>query len=224
MANLPRTLARVIQGGRQITVVPKAGNPRTTNQMRLLFSPRLLSKITVAAGLLASGLLTGCTEMLVVDPGPVTARVRFRLDQPGDVVVWEAVPADCYVPTDATAGRIVNLSYNTVAIRWIVESRLHRLGMPGAEKYSSISYSERNVRAAKPIALRFMMIGGGNGGHPTGYGQWSVEFEPGKDYEVVVVNDGDRLRDVRVSRIVQGGTEARTVPVVGVARTSFCSG
>lgn len=177
-----------------------------------------------AAVCLLTLLMAGCTEMLMVDPGPVTARVRFRLNEPGYVVVREARPTDCYFPTDATAGRIVNLSYNTVAIRWVVESRLNRLGMPGAENYSSISYSETNVRAGQLIALRLMMIGGGNGGHPTGYGQWALELEPGKDYEVLVVNAGDRLRDITVSEIIKDEAGTRMVPVRDVLRTSACTG
>lgn len=177
--------------------------------------------VRMAVSLLMSTLLAGCADMVsTADPGPDAARVRFRLAEPGDVSVREAVPTPCFFGTDPTLGRVVQVSYNTRAIRWIVESGLSRLGMPGAERYPSISYSEARVRAGVPIALRFMMMEGvGALDMVPRYVQWSMILEPGKDYEILV---GKALRSIAISQIVSDADGNRLVPVANVMRTPYC--
>ncbi|CAG9184073.1 hypothetical protein CURE108131_18800 [Cupriavidus respiraculi] len=183
---------------------------------------RVFPPMRIGAALLMSGvLLAGCAEMIgTVDPGQSGARVRFRLAEPGDVIVSEATPAPCFYTTDATVGRVVQVSYNTRAIQWIVESRLSRLGMPGGDQYPSISYAEARVRAGVPIALRFMLMEGqGTMSAFPRYAQWNMTLAPGEDYEILV---GNGLGSIAVSRIVNGEYGHRLVPDGDAMRTPYC--
>ncbi|MEN7530244.1 hypothetical protein [Cupriavidus sp. 2SB] len=170
-----------------------------------------------------SALLAGCADIIEAttkaDPGGDAARVRFRLAEPGLVYIREAFATPCFYSTDATTGRIADLSYNTQAIRWIVEQRLDRIGMPGGEAYSSISYTEARVRAGKPVAIRLMEIVG-NGNIPR-YAQWTLTLEPGKDYEMLLSKG---LGSVSMSQIVSGEGKSQLVPLDNAVRTPYCQG
>jgi len=185
---------------------------------------RKLVLLATAASITMATVLAGCAEIVEMttraDPGADAARVRFRLEAPGDVFIREASPTQCFYSTDATNGRIADLSYNTQAIRWIVESRLDRIGMPGGEQHSSISYTEAWVRAGTPVALRFIELKGGINSIPR-YAQWVLTLEPGKDYEVLL---GNGLGSVAVSEIVTNAGSSQLVPANIAVRTPYCTG
>jgi len=189
-----------------------------------ILHPRQFRILATAALVTMAMLLTGCATIIEMttnaDPGPDAARVRFRLEAPGDVFIREAFATQCFYSTDATNGRIADLSYNTQAIRWVVESRLDRIGMPGGEHYSSISYTEARVRAGTPVALRFTELKGGIDSIPR-YAQWVVTLEPGKDYEVLL---GNALGSVAVSEIVTRDGSSQLVPANIAVRTPYCTG
>ncbi|MGT2510057.1 hypothetical protein [Cupriavidus basilensis] len=189
----------------------------------MMATTRLWRTGTVAMGLIATMLLCACVQMPVKAPDEGhAARVRFRLASPGRQHVFEAVPNDCFLPTESTNGRILTLSYNPDALRWVVERHLDRIGMPAAEGYPSISYTEAFVNAGYPIGLRFMLVGPGI--YDTYYAQVTARFEPGRDYEVLTENTPNGISGIAISELVPERNGVRVVPLRGVLKTPYCIG
>lgn len=179
--------------------------------MRTFSISLVLSAIAVLTG--------GCAQVPVAPPEGPTARVSFRVENTAIQHVYEAFLTDCFMPTDATERYVMAMTYNPHSIHLIGPTVLQRIGMPALSNYPPKSYAEAYVRAGRPIALRFRVS---NGIRTNASKQIVYTFEPGKDYEILTVDNRTVGYDVVISEIVNAGGQVRTLPAKGVIFVPHC--
>ncbi|WP_454725810.1 MULTISPECIES: hypothetical protein [Cupriavidus] len=169
-----------------------------------------------------AAILCGCAPARqVIPPDVPTARVRFRLEYPAAQYVYDAVPNECYLPTDSTGDQITSVRYSPDAMRWVREASLQRIGMPAEAAVPPESYAEAFVIAGKPVSLRLLVFGASAASVSS---QVTFTFQPGKDYEVLTDHRSGSGYGLNVSvfEIVRSGDAFRTVPVKGIVRVPSC--